>query len=424
MTSKYFGMEPQSSKQWRAITYDYDLMSSYSDESRLYCLTDFQVAWIMSNLPYYNWITRWTNTNATQKDLNDQQNEMELALMSCLQLQPYMLEFNYEQAVELVLNNYETLYDSGGIPELNANTPTDFYSGDDSDERLDALCTAVSIYIKSYATNWISKAQVVLGITIVVSVGLSLTGVGGLIAGTILAGLALFTQTALDAMNDQSAIDNVICCMKDDLTALAITEANFQTSLDGCGFDVGSNEQIIVDIIKDDLDITQNWLSFLNSLGNSYVLAQIGVVDCPCVELTWDFLLGEGGALWSDNTFMITDGIIDVGSNVMIKSTESPANRVVINNVIGFFVDAEVDRVVVRYYQGQNHVNADFQIGSDPRGTFFTRDEESGHKVVDVPVSPPIDVGDSLWFLLDTGASDFIQLKSIHFYGTGINPYT
>lgn len=291
MTDFTSGYTTLLKKQWRALVYDYDAMTEgIGDVSKLYCLTNFQVMWLQQNVDYFRWQTRWNNLSVDSNELSVQADALELALMTCIDIQPFMLEFNYNQAVSAVLNTYNVLYDAGGIPELNSNTPTDFYSGDDSEDRINALCTACNVYIKSYATNWLQQAQVVLGVTIVVSVGLSLTGVGGLIAGTVLAGLALFTQTAMNAMNDNTAINNVICCMNTALDGAVVNQTNFTESLDSCGFGVGTNEQIIVDIISSDMGLFDNWLSFLNNLGDSYVLAQVGVSDCPCFEEWTSFL--------------------------------------------------------------------------------------------------------------------------------------
>jgi len=273
---------PLLRKDWRALNYDWLEYQQFSNASCLVCLTERQLAWLQSNVTYYAWQTRWQNLGITNEELSHEAVELELALMSCINIQTYQLEFNYNQAVESVLKAYDDAYALGGIPELNSNTPVDFYSGDGSQERLDALCTATNIYVRSYVTNWISKAQAVLGVTVFIAVALSITGIGGVIAGTVLAGLALVTQTALDAMLDENAIDDVVCCMNNELIGAIINNALFITSLDNCNFLVGSNQAIIRDIVASDLPQFNNWLSFLNSVGDSFVLAQNGIVDCPC----------------------------------------------------------------------------------------------------------------------------------------------
>jgi hypothetical protein len=322
MNQRSFGYTPLQKKAWRAITYDYEGLASYSDTARLYCLTDFQVAWLQSNVLYYNWLTRWTNQNATQKELDEQQAELENALMTCIQLQPSQIEYLYKEQMTQTLDEYNTLFDSGGIPELNSNTPTDFFSGDDSSDRLDALCSACNVYVRTYAQNWIQVAQATLAVVAVIGIFASITVVGGIIASVLVGGLAFITSVALDAMQDNDALDNVVCCMRDELNGRAITSANFETALDSCGFTVGSNEAIIRDIIASDLDKQDNYLSFINALGDQYVLSQIGVYSCPCApqwSKTW--LNGDGTPTVDDWT--IVYGTYDSGND---RITETNVN--------------------------------------------------------------------------------------------------
>jgi len=324
------------SKRWRAILYDYERLAVNSDQQRLYCLTDFQVAWIRSNLDYYTWLTRWENTNATQKELDIQRSALELSLMSCLQLQPSQVEYIYNQAIEADLLGMNTAFDSGGIPELNPNTPTDFFSGDDSQDRLDALCSACEIYIRTYASNWITKAQIALGIVVVVGILASISIVGGVIASVLVGGLALITQTGLDAMRDEDAISAVICCMKDALTGTAVTSQNFEDSLDSCGFGVGTNEAIVRDIIATDMNQFDNYLSFLNSLGDSYVLSQAGVFVCSCgdpYEVNW--LNGFGNPLidgWVADTGTYNGGTEELDWGIVSASSAGIVIRYVFSS--------------------------------------------------------------------------------------------
>lgn len=276
--------QPLLRKSWRALSYDWLEYQQFSDDACLVCLTKRQLAWLQSNVTYYAWPTRWENLGITLEELSHEAVELEFALMTCIDIQPYQIEFSYNQAVLDALASYLAAYGAGGITELNPNTPTDFYSGDGSVDRVAALCTASNIYVLSYATNWLTKAQAILDVTMLIAFALALTGVGGLIAGTVLAGLAFVTHIAVDAMQDNVALNNVICCMNVALNNAAVSQANFISSLDNCNFTVGSNEAIIRDIIASDLNQLANWLSFLNSLGDAYVLAQLGTSICPCPQ--------------------------------------------------------------------------------------------------------------------------------------------
>lgn len=306
----YSEYEPLSNKKWKAITYDWDVLTTYSNsESRMYCLTPFQANWLLANVEYMRWATRQVNCPCTPEELNNLAGELSYNLMSCIDFQPYQLQYLYEQGIADNLNNFETLYDSGGIPELNPNTPTDYYSGDDSDERLDALCTACYLYCYSYSADWVSRAQTALGIVVVVGLASSVSIVGGVIASVLVGGLAYITSIALNAFNDTDALDNVVCCMKSGLDGQAVNQSNFENSLNGCSFDVGSNEAIIRDIIASDLGQLVNWLSFLNALGDAFVFANNGVVLCPCEpppetwEQSFDFTSDAFATFWSLSGF-------------------------------------------------------------------------------------------------------------------------
>lgn len=294
-------------KKWRAITYDWDILSTYGNTSRLYCLTDFQVAWLLSNTAYMRWSTRWENCPCTQADMDAMKAEMEYNLMSCIDIQPYQLDYLYTQAQNQQFDAFNVGYDADGIEGVNENAPTDYYSGDDSQDRLDALCTACKIYVYSYAQEWLTKSQAILGIIAIVAVATGLVVFGGPGAVVVIAGLAGITQAMFDAMQNEDALDNVVCCMYNSLNGAVINQANFEDALSGCGFVVDSDEQLIVDAMIDDMQQFNNWLSFINMLGDAYEYAELGVSDCPCeiADWVWDsnFPLEEN--IWqpSDNGF-------------------------------------------------------------------------------------------------------------------------
>lgn len=310
------------SKKWRAITYDWDVLSDYGNIPRMYCLTDFQAAWILSNTQYMRWATRWDNCPCTPSELDAMAAELEYNLMSCCGFSPYELDYLYQQQSSEQLNYLQSLWDAGGNPsDVNPNTPDDYYSGDGSVNRLNALCTACKIYIYSYASQWNNQASTVLGIALITAIAQFIKFVGGSIAGILLSGLSLITNDALDAMQDTDALDLVVCCMNDALTGTTITQDNFETCLDGCAFDVGSNEEIVREIIASDLYQFQNWLSFINQVGNSYTYALAGIEDCPCgippecVDIAPDFAVTQPGrGVFYSNTWHYQD-YVDGGQN-------------------------------------------------------------------------------------------------------------
>jgi hypothetical protein len=274
-------------KRWRAISYNWDTLSEYGNTSRLYCLTDFQVAWLLSNTDYFGWSSRWSNCPCTEQDMHDMKAEMEYNLMNCVDLQPYQIQYLYDIQQAQELQALADLWDGVNPSSVNENTPDNFYSGDGSADRENALCTAIKIYVYSYAQNWVTKAQLALGVVAIVGIVASITIVGGMIATALVGGLAYLTSFAITAMQDENALDDVVCCIFEALNGASITNANWLTCLDDCNFEVGTNQAIIRDIIASDLDQFNNWLTFINQVGNSYVLVQAGVSDCPCEDVSW-----------------------------------------------------------------------------------------------------------------------------------------
>ena len=228
--------------------------------------------------------------------------------MNCFGYNPYENEYVFNQAQDAQINQFLDSWDGSLPSSVNPNAPDDFFSGDGSDDRIDALCTAVQMYVYSYVIQWVNKASVALGVVAVLGIGASLTIVGGIIASVLVAGLAYVTTIALAAMQDTDAINDVICCMKNSMLGEAITQANFETSLDGCGFLVGSNQAIIRDIIASDLGNLSSFLTFINALGDAFVFAENGVSLCVCPEcdpfvmVTFD----------DPSEYIVTQGVIDV----------------------------------------------------------------------------------------------------------------
>lgn len=276
-------------KRWRSITYNWEILSTYGNGARLYCLTDIQAGWLLSNTEYMRWTTRWENCPCTQSDLDAMKAELDYNLMNCIDFDPYQIGYMYNQAVQTNLDELQAAYDVGGVSGVNPDTPTDYYSGNGSSDALNALCMAVDAYVKSYLDNWLRTARQLLGLTFLLGLAVVINPLTGIIAALVIGGLAFVTQTAIDAVTDQSAVDDVICCMYNSLIDQDMTQENFENSLDGCVFEVGSNAAIVRDLVASDLDKEKNWISFFNQIGKSTVLMESGVdYQCPCEPLnTW-----------------------------------------------------------------------------------------------------------------------------------------
>lgn len=344
MPNKYSENYNLGKKAWRAIQYDWDTLATAFGGGKLYCLTDFQATWLQANVEYLRWQTRQVNCPCTPEELATLADELELALMSCVDFQPYQLDYVYNNQIQQKLTDLNNAW-NGNPSDLNPNSPDDFFNGDGSDFRNTALCQALKIYVYSYSQNWVRTAQTVLGVVFVIGLLSSITLIGGIVATVLVGGLTFITQQALDAMQDEEALDNVVCCMYDALVGQAISQATWETCLSGCGFMVGSNEAIIRDIVASDLDQFSNYLSFLEQLGLQFVLAEAGVDDCPC----------------NVNPMWIQEFDFTVSDQGFVPSTVGGSTRAVYNAGQGWGVGSVANQIV---FMKQVPNNGDFEITS------------------------------------------------------------
>lgn len=177
-------------------------------------------------------------------------------------------------------------YDGTNPSSVNQYAPDDYFNGDGSTERNNGLCMACEAYVKSYCEAWRRKAEIVLagGIAILF---LGAVPVIGWIAVGVIVGLSYISAVALEAVKDEEAQEEIICCMYQALLGEEINKTNWANSLDNCNFEGGSNASIVRDFVASDLEHDENWVSFCNELGVAYNLAQAGVVDCPCL-VDWE----------------------------------------------------------------------------------------------------------------------------------------
>lgn len=183
----------------------------------------------------------------------------------------------------------EAVYD-GSPTSINPAAPTTNFGS--SGDRYDALCAGLMAFVYQFArgqTDSVRAGQIVGLATIALAAALLIPGlnfffiVGASIA--LVAGLGtvgVTTEVAITALTDKSALDNVVCCMRDALRFDAVSEANWLTALNACSFAPGSNEQIVADFILPTL--SDNYLTILNILGEAYTGVTGGATlpECPC----------------------------------------------------------------------------------------------------------------------------------------------
>jgi len=297
---------------FKAIAMDYAYYLTLSDEGSLYCLTDRQIYILLAQLDYVGWLTRWYNTeDITQTTVGFIRSELELALLSCVDVSIIVeqgkqnLTRNVQQQQiesQRLRDDYQDEY-TGDPTSINPDAPTTDFGA--SGDRLDALCSALMAYVyqaanaqvQAIVASDIAAYALLAGAAVLLIPGLNLFFLAGaslaLLAGGGLIGVT--TGTAIAALTDTDALNNVVCYMRDTLKAQSVSEANFAAVLNTYPFTPGSHEAIICDFLKGQLG--PNYLGMLDMLGQGYAGTTGGdpLPTCPCdAPPEWERFLIDG----------------------------------------------------------------------------------------------------------------------------------
>lgn len=302
MTKRPFGHgDIRNMSNFKAIAMDYAYYSSLSDEGRLYCLTDQQVYILLAQLDYVGWLTRWYNTeDITQTTVGYIRAQLEEDLLNCIDISVLVDQgkINLTRSVQNqqvqsagLRQVYDDRYD-GTPTSINPDAPTTNFGA--SGDRYDALCAALMAFVYQYAK---AQAEAVIAGQITAFAALSLIAVlliPGLnvfyLAGAAIALIAgggivgVSTSVAIAALTDTSALNEVVCYMRDTLKGQSVTQANFAASLVTYPFSVGTHAAIVADFLKATLN--DNYLCFLDMLGQAYsgTINNEPLPECPCEE--------------------------------------------------------------------------------------------------------------------------------------------
>lgn len=186
---------------------------------------------------------------------------------------------------------YQAEY-TGTPSSVNPDAPDDNFAGGGTDDEKQALCGALTAYVHSIAYAKIQQLDVMF------AAGAGLLLLAAFLTGGLAFGLAIAANVAISgaalvggwgynqaraALADMTALENVVCCMRDYLEPLAISSTNWQASLTACGFTSGSNEAIARDFIAATLN--DNYLTFCDFLGTANKAVTDSLpVDCDCPQ--------------------------------------------------------------------------------------------------------------------------------------------
>lgn len=169
---------------------------------------------------------------------------------------------------------------------------------------VDAICEA-ELQRRNEIALAAALTGVVAGIVAAIIVIFS-AGSGTAAALALASALAGGFATVFDGVNEAVLTDSdarslVACCMYNALKGATITKAGFEGSLDSCAFTELTPEAQIAGAISSLLEADNMFITFVDLMQQTYKLAELGVVDCPCDiegqwEVEWDFTVDSGAS--------------------------------------------------------------------------------------------------------------------------------
>lgn len=156
-------------------------------------------------------------------------------------------------------------------------------------DSIDRLCYAIDFFVREYAES----KKAVLNLAIFgsyLNVGLtallasSLGGLGFIVGGSAITAevfaIALL-QEALDALSDDTAITDVICCIQEYLNLRPLNLTTFTLGLDDNCHVALTHADIARQLLAEDRGNTDGYLYFIECLARLQSIS--GIVDCLCV---------------------------------------------------------------------------------------------------------------------------------------------
>ena len=289
------------------------------DTEKSVCLTERQINLIFSQIQYMRAKARWTSFDGSLADLDDLVTDIETRLLTecatmidCVELENclsqsniinvlYVTQFMEQQnRIEQQYQVYESVWD--GTPQsIDPNAPATLDFTQPAFEM--ATCVALGNIINDYIWRklvLLDLARGLLGfgdllISGVIGVGFALglategTFVGD---GRTVGSIAL--DVARNALRDENAVKDVICCAFSALENVAFNYGNFQTALDNCGFTVGSNQAIIRDFVSSEVfNVERNFMFFVDMFDAIEDDIISGTVyTCDCIGFGWNLSYG------------------------------------------------------------------------------------------------------------------------------------
>lgn len=186
----------------------------------------------------------------------------------------------------------ESIYEPGNPQSIDANLSPDAHNWIDSHYDEAVLCSALMGFVYSWAQAKANEIRADISTTTSIAAAVAALAITGLEFFAIpITGLALTTGfisdtitklMQIEALTDTTALDNIVCAMKDNMGAEAINAGTFALALTASTFDPGSNVAIVKALIESALG--ENYLVFLAFFGIAYQRFESDlepVIACP-----------------------------------------------------------------------------------------------------------------------------------------------
>lgn len=427
-------------RHWKGTLLDYDFLLDCDTVIQKYiCLNERERQILLAAIAPLAWKTRYySDTQEIDIDTvegwhDDLVRTLLEGCMTCGDIQ-VQVDVQYQTYILSLVAIYD-----GTPSSVNEQCPDDNFNGDGSSAREMALCMALNAWCKAYCNAWLRKAALILGLGIL-GVFLFAIPVLGWVAVAVIGGLAFVSSTYYDALEDETAIENVACCWYNELLDTAITKANWASTLAACEFDDGSNELLIQSVISSELGYDKQWVSFLDALGNAYPIAQAGAQDCPCTscETEWtQYFLGG-----YDNQDWFTADTLDYGEYDAVNDRLYGENRVVSGawNYWELIKRMDFDPTVITKIEMDIAYNSTYSSMSYQLGNIYRRVPTPGTTLAYINKTSPgsgtltLSTGDicqemegitlrATTLHPDGALTGYVYITQVRISGVGVNPF-
>jgi len=297
----------------KALQYDYDYILSQEGECGV-CLTQQEIQWILANLDYCSWKTRWYSEQGTpidSKTIYDLGANLGAKLMSaCDDVTNSQI---YQNQVLADLENYarKQAWSAENPQTIDGSCPSEgsnFNYGGSGDDNA-SLCQGSHAFVIKVMVNTLLAYGVLAGVAgaIQVVIGTLLGPLGWIVGGAAVAIIGLESEQIRAAMEDDTAVWDVACQLYNSLKGVVATQANWTTAIDALT-STTDNEAVLVTVLKNECGSSAllggqerqfNYFLFLKCLGQSFRNVQGGLSDCQCADpcADWAGMLNVGTLL-------------------------------------------------------------------------------------------------------------------------------